>query len=106
MGRIVMVVLAAGLAALAAASLAEAQGRPAPSPEQMQQQIDAMGPAMAKMTENMYAGMLRALSKPESAEQLATFMKNYRDALVAKGFTKEEAMQIVKAAGMPVMPSK
>jgi hypothetical protein len=33
-------------------------------------------------------------------------MKNYRDALVAKGFTKEEAMQIIRSTGMPVMPSK
>lgn len=86
------VALAAWLGALLAASGAEAQARssPPPSPEQMQQQIDMMGPAMAKMMENMYGGMLRALAKPESAEQLATFMKNYRDALVAKGFSHVE----------------
>jgi len=88
----VTVALAAWLGALLAASGAEAQARssPPPSPEQMQQQIDLMGPAMAKMMENMYGGMLRALAKPESAEQLATFMKNYRDALVAKGFSHVE----------------
>ncbi|HZF06336.1 MAG TPA: hypothetical protein VE932_18520 [Patescibacteria group bacterium] len=82
---------------LLAASGAEAQARPSPSAsrEQMQQQMDMMGPAMARMTENMYGGMLRALAKPESAEQLATFMKNYRDALVAKGFS----------TGMPTIPA-
>ena len=57
-GRIVTVALAAWLGALLAASGAEAQARssPPPSPEQMQQQIDLMGPAMAKMMENMYRG--------------------------------------------------
>lgn len=105
--RIVTPVLAASLCLLAAASIVEAQARPAqatPSQEQMQQQMDMMGPAMARMTENMYAGMLRALAKPESAEHLATFMKNHRDALVARGFTKDEAMQIVKGTGMPTTP--
>jgi hypothetical protein len=101
------VALAAWLGAVLAASGAEAQTRPAPAPaqEQIQQQMDMMGPAMAKMMENMYGGMLRALAKPESAEQLATFMKNYRDALVAKGFSPDEAMQIVKGTGMPTMPA-
>jgi hypothetical protein len=109
MRRLVMIVLAASLVV---AGSADAQGPPParptpppPSPEQMQQQMDMMAPAMAKMTENMYAGMLKALAKPESADQLATFMKNYRDALVAKGFTKEEAMQIIRSTGMPVMPT-
>ena len=41
------------------------------------------------------------LAKKESAEKLATFAKNYHDALVAKGFTKEQAMQIVVATGTP-----
>jgi hypothetical protein len=50
--------------------------------------------------------MLKALAKPESADQLATFMKNYRDALLAKGFTREEALQIVRGTGMPSMPSR
>ena len=104
--RAATVVLA--LCAVLYASPAAAQGRPAappPSPEAVQQQMDMMAPAMARMTENMYAGMLRALAKPESAEQLATFMKNYRDALIAKGFTRDEAMQIVKGTGMPSMPT-
>ncbi len=101
------IAVAVSLAVLAAAP-AGAQGPPppphrAPTPEQLQQ-MDMMGPAMARMTESMYAGMLRAMAKPETAEQLATFMKNYRDALIAKGFTKDEAMQIVKGAGMPTMP--
>jgi len=78
---------------------------PKPTPQEIQQQMDTMGPMMGKMMENMYAGLLRTLAKPETADQLATFMMNYRNALVAKGFTKDEAMAIVRAAGIPGMPS-
>lgn len=63
-----------------------------------------MGPMMGKMMESMYGGLLKLLARPDTAEQLATFMKNYYDSLVAKGFTKDEALQIVKAAGMPGIP--
>jgi hypothetical protein len=113
MARILMAVLVAG-GVLASASVAGAQQAaagptqeraqqvsPGPTQDQTVQQMEMMGPAMAKMTEGMYTGMLRALARPESAEQLATFMKNYRDALVAKGFTREEANQIVKGTGIP-----
>ena len=84
-----------------------AQGAPPqqPAPQQLQQQLDMMGPMMGKMMEGMYAAILRTLARPETADQLATFMKNYRDALVAKGFTKEEALEIVKNAGIPGMPA-
>ncbi len=44
-------------------------------------------------------------AKPESADRLATFTKNYYDALIRKGFTKEQALQIVIATGMPRMPN-
>jgi hypothetical protein len=109
MRRVVSIVIAcsAGLALWASTAAAQDRGAPPPpSPEQMQAQMNMMGPAMATMTESMYTGMLRAIAKPESAEQLATFMKNYRDALVAKGFTREEALQIVRGTGMPSMPSR
>ncbi|HEV8472061.1 MAG TPA: hypothetical protein VGR82_04720 [Methylomirabilota bacterium] len=109
MHQFVRAALGCAVSVLLCAGAAAAQNRtapPSPSPEQMQQQMSMMGPAMAAMTENMYAGMLRALAKPESADQLATFMKNYRDALLAKGFTREEALQIVRGTGMPSMPSR
>ena len=99
--RITMAVLAAGCV-LTSASGAGAQAQVAPTQsDQTMQQLELMGPAMSKMTEGMYSGMLRALARPESAEQLASFMKNYRDALIAKGFTKEEATQIVRGTGIP-----
>jgi hypothetical protein len=45
------------------------------------------------------------MAKPENVELLATFTRNYYDALRRKGFTKEEALQIGVATGIPRMPS-
>ena len=42
-----------------------------------------------------------ALAKPENAAHLADFTKNYYDALVARGFTKDQALAIVMAIGIP-----
>ena len=72
---------------------------------QMAQTSAMMGPMMGQMMEAMMEGMLRVLSKPENAERLAAFTRNYYDALVRKGFTKDEALQIVIAAGMPRVPT-
>jgi hypothetical protein len=36
---------------------------------------------------------------------MATFTKNYHDALLAKGFSKEDAMRIVAAHGIPSLPT-
>ena len=72
-----------------------------PDSVQFAQMQGMMGPMMEQM---MTAGMtatLRVLAKPESAQQLATFVKNFYDALVAKGFSKEDALKIVAAVGMP-----
>ena len=41
------------------------------------------------------------LAKPESAAHLADFTKNYYDALMARGFTKDQALAIVMAVGIP-----
>ena len=39
-----------------------------------------------------------------TTNHMATYTKNYYDALVAKGFTKEEALKIVIGVGMPSIP--
>lgn len=41
------------------------------------------------------------LSKPETAEQLATFTKNYYEALLERGFTEQEALLLAQSVGMP-----
>ena len=75
------------------------------TPEAMQhtdmQQMDMMAPMMGHMTQAMMQGMLAVLARPETAERMATFTRNYHDALVAKGFSREEAMRIVMAHGIP-----
>lgn len=68
---------------------------------QLAQMQGMMGPMMEQM---MTAGVTttpRVLAKPESARQLATFVRNFYDTLVAKGFAKDEALKIVMAFGMP-----
>ena len=72
---------------------------------QMEQTSAMMRPMMGQMMEAMMEGMLKVMEKPENAERLATFTRNYYDALIRKGFTKEQALEIVIASGMPRLPS-
>src|SRR2546421_5206668 len=72
---------------------------------QMAQTSAMMGPMMGQMMEAMMEGMLRVMARPENIGRLATFTRNYYEALIRKGFTKDEALQIVVAAGIPRMPS-
>jgi len=75
-----------------------AQQPTAPNPEQMQQM---MGPMMAQMATVMLEATFTALAKPENTERLADFTRHYYDALIKRGFTKEEALQIVIGTGIP-----
>jgi len=49
----------------------------------------------------MLESTLTTLAKPENAERLAEFTKHYYDALIKRGFTKQEALQLVAAMGIP-----
>ena len=69
--------------------------------QQMQQASMMMVPTMQQMAVVMLEGTLTALAKPENAERLADFTKHYYDALVRRGFTKDQALQIVMAVGVP-----
>src|SRR2546425_7445659 len=44
---------------------------------QMAQTSAMMGPMMGQMMEAMMEGMLRVMARPENADRLATFTKNY-----------------------------
>ena len=72
---------------------------------QMAQTSAMMSPMMGQMMEAMMEGMLRVMARPENADRLATFTKNYYDALIRRGFTKDQALQIVIATGIPRMPN-
>ena len=70
--------------------------------EQMDSAMTMMGPMMGLMAEVSMAATLKALTKPEAAEQLATFSRNYYNALIKKGFTKDQALSIVMSVRMPL----
>jgi uncharacterized alpha/beta hydrolase family protein len=80
----------------------DAQDSQQKQPDQ-KEMMQMMGPMMSTMMENMMDTMFKVLAKLENAERLATFTRNYYDALIKKGFSKEEALQITKAVGMPAL---
>jgi hypothetical protein len=69
--------------------------------EMMGAQMEMMTPMWAKMAEASITSTFAALSKPEAAERLAAFTRNYYNALLKKGFTKDEALRIVTSTGIP-----
>ena len=76
------------------------------SPQQVQELMNTMmGPMMGKMMESMMDSLFKVLAKPESSEKLATFIKNFYDALIAKGFSEEEAIKIIISIGIPSAPT-
>jgi hypothetical protein len=107
MRRLTMgVVLAFGLLAGVAEGQQVQVDTTQPTANQMREQMDSamgmMGPMMTQMAEATMAATLQALSKPEAAEQLATFSRNYYNALLKKGFTKDQALSIVMSVRMPL----
>jgi hypothetical protein len=96
------------LIVVAAASFCQAQEETMSQEQQqamIQQQKDSMVPMLGQMMKAMLSSTFDVLSEPESAEKLASFTKNYYDALIKKGFSKDEALKIVTSVGMPSMPS-
>ncbi len=71
----------------------------------LQQQMERMAPLLRQMSVGAIDVTLEILSKKETADQLATFTRNFYESLLAKRFTKVEAIEIVKAVGVPLLPS-
>lgn len=69
--------------------------------DSLQGMMDAMEPMFANMMETMFEGLVNVLSRPDVADRLAAFARNYYDALVRRGFTADEALRIVTAVGIP-----
>ena len=85
-------------------SIASAEEKKMTSEEQqqmVQQQMQMMGPMFGQMMKAMMEAELDVLSNPATADKLASFTKNYYDALIKKGFSKEEALHIAMAVGVP-----
>ncbi len=79
---------------------APGQGNRPPTAVEMQQM---MGPVMAEMMSSMLKGMTKTLAEPQIAQNLATFTRNYYQALMDRGFTEEQALKIVTSTGFPSM---
>lgn len=84
---------------------ARGQVTPPASDTTVQSQMAWMVPYMEQLSHAAMQSLLATLARRETAERLATFTKNYYDALVAKGFTKDEALRIVIGQGIPMTPS-
>jgi hypothetical protein len=69
----------------------------------MQSMLDQQVARMAQVVIATMTARIAVLAKPETAQQLATFIRNLYDALIAKGFAKDEALRIV--AGFSVLAS-
>jgi uncharacterized GH25 family protein len=78
-------------------------------PEQQQKvfqhQMQMMTPLFGQMMKTIMEAQLEILSQPDTAEKLATYTRNYYDALVKKGFSKDEALKITMTVGFPAFPS-
>ena len=79
--------------------------KPSPSPAQPAKPA-VQSPDMGAMMNQMMNAMFNAQTSPEHAAQLAHFQKVYYDALVKEGFTKDEALSIIKATQLPTMGAK
>lgn len=94
-----------GVSAAVHAQAQQPQQPPKPTPEQLQSMMDAsmvsMLPMLARMTEVQLETQLKYAARPETAERIATFKKNLFDALRAKGFTAEQALQITNSTPLP-----
>ena len=63
------------------------------SPEQLKQTMGVM-----------FQSMIELFASPEMARASARYYKALFDALVAEGFTKEQAMRIIEAQPLPISP--
>ena len=63
---------------------------------------DAMHTQLIEIGTKVIDGYLDYLAKPQTTKKLATFQKNYYDALVEQGFTKEQAFELLLRFGNPL----
>ena len=71
------------------------------APPNLAAMMDSIGPVFSALMGGMYGGIVEYLARPETAAKLATFAKNYFDELIKRGFTREEALLLVRGVGIP-----
>jgi hypothetical protein len=89
--------------AVEGAPLCEGLPREAFAADSVQRMISQMAPMYGNLVSNMYEGLVNTLARPDVAERLATFTRNYYEALVRHGFTADEALRIVASVGIPAL---
>lgn len=90
-----------------AVNMSAAEGQqmtPDQEQQMLQQNMNLMIPVLGQMMKAMMQAQLDILSDPKTAEALAIYTKSYYDALIKKGFTKEESLSIVMHMGIPSFP--
>jgi hypothetical protein len=83
-----------------------AQARQAQQDAEMRQQMQQMPNMMSDMMRQVMQSTTAALAEPQTAQNLARFTRNYYTALVAQGFTEEQAMRIVANISFPMLPGR
>jgi len=70
-----------------------------------QQTMQMMLPMFGEMMKATMEAQLEVLANPATTEKLASYAKNYYEALIKKGFSKDDALRIVMAIGFPSLPA-
>ena len=82
------------------------KAQPAQQEEEMRQQMQLMPGMMGEMMRQVLQSTTAALAEPQTAQNLARFTRNYFTALVAQGFTEEQALRIVSNVGFPMLQGR
>lgn len=64
----------------------------------------AIAPMTRLLMETVTEAWLDMLEKPETAQRIAAYTRNYYEALIQEGFAREEALQIVSSSNIPSPP--
>ena len=67
--------------------------------------MQSMLPFMGQMLKIMMEVQFEVLADPKTADRLAEYTRNYYEALMKKGFSKDEALNIAVNMGIPSLPS-
>lgn len=102
-----LILLTVLFVSFSATAYAEEQQQTTPEQQQqmMEQAMSNMLPFMGQMMKIMLHVQFEVLAEPETADKLATFTRNYYEALLKKGFSKDEALKIVMNMQIPSLPN-
>ena len=65
---------------------------------------ELMVPLLMELTEVMMDTQFRVLAERETAKALATYSRDHFEELIEAGFSRNEALALTSAVGIPVLP--